>query len=249
MGEIGELLADVLFEHHLGDAGAIAQVDEHRAAVIAAVVDPSEEDHFASHVPRGELAARVRALQLADEFRHGASDTGCGLSGAGSVTRARKIGNWTSTGHGVGCCSLSDPAVGFPVAQVSRCHGSLLSFRPDYLRAAPRSRAPPSGPVGATVERTGSSGPAGASGGDVSRADAARRGRSPGRQGGKRARRKEGPEWESAFPREEGVRAQAEANGGGDERRPLRLPACTIASLRLRKPHGFFDPDGVGGGE
>jgi len=60
---------------------------------------------------------------------------------------------------------------------------------------------------------------------------------------------KEGPEWESAFPREEGVRAQAEANGGGDERRPLRLPACTIASLRLRKPHGFFDPDGVGGGE
>jgi hypothetical protein len=76
------------------------------------VVDPSEEDDLASHFPRGELAARVRALQLADEFRHVASlCSGLGpvagkggslpsapaLQGPGSVARGGKIGNWTST--------------------------------------------------------------------------------------------------------------------------------------------------------
>src|SRR5207248_8290634 len=146
VGELAELLADVLLEHHLGEARAIAQVDEHRAAVIAAVVDPSEEDHFASHVPRDELAARVRASELADEFRHVASlcsglrpprlATPAGSSVPSHLRPCRgRFGNTSTENRELDFTSTESSAVGFPVAQVSSCHGSLLSFRPDYLCA------------------------------------------------------------------------------------------------------------------
>ena len=70
LGEVVQVLAGVRLEHHLGEPGAVAQVDEHGAAVIAAVVHPAEEDHFLAHVLGGQLAAGMRALQIADEFGH-----------------------------------------------------------------------------------------------------------------------------------------------------------------------------------
>ena len=42
--------ADVLLEHHLGDPLAVAQVDEDRAAVVAPVVHPAEEDDLLADV-------------------------------------------------------------------------------------------------------------------------------------------------------------------------------------------------------
>src|SRR5207237_3543856 len=110
-----------------------------------------------------------------------------------------------------------------------------------------RSRAPAPPPADATHERARPSVSAPPPAGDVSLPGAARRGRSSGRQGGRRARREEGPHWESAFPREEDARAQAEASGGGYGWRPLRLSACTTASVQLRGTAGLLDPQGVGG--
>src|SRR5262249_40856407 len=71
-----QLLARVRLEHHLGEASAVAQVDEYRSAVVAPVVDPAEEDHFLADVLGGELAAAVGALQIADEFGHVLSSSG-----------------------------------------------------------------------------------------------------------------------------------------------------------------------------
>src|SRR6185369_15312692 len=68
---IVKLLAGLGLEHHLGEARAVAQVDEDGAAVVAAVVHPAEEDHLLAHVLRGQFATGVGALQLADEFGHG----------------------------------------------------------------------------------------------------------------------------------------------------------------------------------
>ena len=49
-------------EHDLGDAVAVAQVDEDEAAVIAPAVDPSGEPRGRAVVGRSELAAGVRAI-------------------------------------------------------------------------------------------------------------------------------------------------------------------------------------------
>ncbi len=68
MGELLQVLARVFLEDHLRQPGAIAQVDEHGAAVVAPVVHPAEQDHLAADVPGGQLAAGMGALQVADEL-------------------------------------------------------------------------------------------------------------------------------------------------------------------------------------
>ena len=49
-------------EYHLGDATAIAQVDEHAAAVIAARVNPSEQDDTLAGVAGAQAAAVMGSL-------------------------------------------------------------------------------------------------------------------------------------------------------------------------------------------
>ena len=66
-GELVHLRPHVRLEHDLGDALAVPQVDEDRAAVVAPVVHPAEEDDVLADVPLGELATGVRALGLGDE--------------------------------------------------------------------------------------------------------------------------------------------------------------------------------------
>src|SRR5262249_60014191 len=65
--QLVRLGVDVRLEDHLGQPVAIAEIDEHCAAVVAAILDPAEEDHRLSDIPGGELAAGVRALDLGDE--------------------------------------------------------------------------------------------------------------------------------------------------------------------------------------
>ena len=55
---------------------AVAEVDEHGAAVVAAVLDPAEEDHGLADVLGGELATGMGALDLGDEGNgHGGAAT------------------------------------------------------------------------------------------------------------------------------------------------------------------------------
>ena len=63
--------AGVGLEDHLGDAAAIAQIDEHAAAVIAAGVHPAEEDDALAGVAGAQRAAVVGALQVGQELGHG----------------------------------------------------------------------------------------------------------------------------------------------------------------------------------
>ena len=49
-GELVRLLGDVRLEDDLGEALAVAQVDEDRAAVVAAVLHPAEEHHLLADV-------------------------------------------------------------------------------------------------------------------------------------------------------------------------------------------------------
>ncbi len=66
-GEGVGLGVDVGIEDDLGEAVAVAEVDEDAAAVIAAVLDPAEEDDLLADVPGGELATGMGALELGDE--------------------------------------------------------------------------------------------------------------------------------------------------------------------------------------
>src|SRR5215469_5428039 len=66
-GEGVGLGVDVGLEDDLGQTLTVAEVDEDGAAVIAAVLDPAEQDDVLAHVLRGELAAGVGALDLGDE--------------------------------------------------------------------------------------------------------------------------------------------------------------------------------------
>ena len=60
-GELVGRLAVGGIGHHLGDAVAIAQVDENEPAVIPACLGPAHQHHLAVHVPGPEIAARVGA--------------------------------------------------------------------------------------------------------------------------------------------------------------------------------------------
>jgi hypothetical protein len=68
------VLVDVGAEDDLGDAAAIAQVDEDAAAVIAAGRDPAHENDFVSDGGGAQLTARVRALEIDEEGRRHARD-------------------------------------------------------------------------------------------------------------------------------------------------------------------------------
>ena len=46
-------------EHDLGDAAAVAQIDEDDVAEIAAAVDPSHEDSFLARVGEAQSPAHV----------------------------------------------------------------------------------------------------------------------------------------------------------------------------------------------
>jgi hypothetical protein len=63
-------------EDDLGEALAIAEVDEDGAAMVAAVLDPAEQDDGLADVAGGELATGVSALDLGDERNgHGGGGT------------------------------------------------------------------------------------------------------------------------------------------------------------------------------
>ena len=53
---------DLLVEDDLGDAGAVAEVEEDEVAVVAAAVDPAHEDYVLAGLFDAEVAALVRAL-------------------------------------------------------------------------------------------------------------------------------------------------------------------------------------------
>ena len=57
-------------EHQLGDALAVAQIDEDAAAVVAPSCDPAEEHDLLAHVAAAQGAATVGALELVDESGH-----------------------------------------------------------------------------------------------------------------------------------------------------------------------------------
>ena len=56
---------DLRIEHHLGDAPAVAQVDEDDAAMITAAQDPAHEDTFLTEMVQTEIVAGVRAPECA----------------------------------------------------------------------------------------------------------------------------------------------------------------------------------------
>ena len=58
---------DFLVEHDLGDAGAVAEVEEDEVAVVAAAIDPAHEGDGLAGVRAAEFAAGVRALEGAEE--------------------------------------------------------------------------------------------------------------------------------------------------------------------------------------
>ena len=54
--------AGFLVEDDLGDAGAVAHVEEDEVAVVAAAVDPAHEDYVLASLFHAQIAAHVRAL-------------------------------------------------------------------------------------------------------------------------------------------------------------------------------------------
>ena len=56
---------ELLVEHDLGDAGAVAEVEKDEVAVVAAAVDPAHEDHLFAGVGGAQLAAEMRAFEIA----------------------------------------------------------------------------------------------------------------------------------------------------------------------------------------
>ncbi len=61
-GDLGRLARLGLVDHYLGQAVAVAQVDEHEAAVLAAPVHPARDPNLAPGIGRAELAARDVAI-------------------------------------------------------------------------------------------------------------------------------------------------------------------------------------------
>jgi hypothetical protein len=71
----GVLRGVVAIEDDLRDPGAVTQVDEDAAAMIAPGRDPAEEDHDVPLVRGPQVATAVGALQLVDESAHISSKT------------------------------------------------------------------------------------------------------------------------------------------------------------------------------
>ena len=59
---------DARLEHDLGEAAAVAQIDEHAAAVIAAGGDPAEQHDLLPDVGRAQGAAVVGTFQIFQEL-------------------------------------------------------------------------------------------------------------------------------------------------------------------------------------
>ncbi len=58
---------ELLIEHDLGDAGAVAEVEEDEVAVVAAAVDPAHEDDVFAGLFGAEISAHVGAGEVAKE--------------------------------------------------------------------------------------------------------------------------------------------------------------------------------------
>ena len=65
------LLVDAGLEHDLGEAAAVAQVDEHAAAVVAAGGHPPEQHDALADVGGAQGAAVVGSFQVFQELGHG----------------------------------------------------------------------------------------------------------------------------------------------------------------------------------
>ncbi len=76
-------------EDELRDALAVAQVDEHAAAMVAVARDPAEEDDGLARVGGTELVGVVRAFQLVDESGH--SPAQCSISPVDSTTKVSRL--------------------------------------------------------------------------------------------------------------------------------------------------------------
>jgi len=58
-GRLGQLLV----EHDLGDAGAVAEVEKDEVAVIAAAVHPAHQNHLLAGVGGAQFAAKMRPFE------------------------------------------------------------------------------------------------------------------------------------------------------------------------------------------
>ena len=56
---------ELFVENDLGDAGAVAQVEEDEIAVVAAAVDPAHQDHLFAGVGGAQFAAEMRPFEIA----------------------------------------------------------------------------------------------------------------------------------------------------------------------------------------
>ena len=56
---------ELLVENNLRDAGAVAEVEKDEVAVVAAAVDPAHEDHVLAGVGGAQVAAEMRAFEIA----------------------------------------------------------------------------------------------------------------------------------------------------------------------------------------
>jgi hypothetical protein len=70
-GEAVRGLGETGIEDDLGDAFAVAQIDEHEAAVIAVVRDPAGQDHACVDIGRAEGTTGVGPLVRLQEAGHG----------------------------------------------------------------------------------------------------------------------------------------------------------------------------------
>jgi hypothetical protein len=56
---------ELLVEHNLRNAGAVAQVEEDEVAVVAAAVDPAHEDNLLAGVGGAQIAAEMGTFETA----------------------------------------------------------------------------------------------------------------------------------------------------------------------------------------
>ncbi len=61
---------EFLVEHHLADAGAVAQIEEDQVAVVAAAVDPAHHDNVLAGVGGAQFAAAVGAFKRSQKIEH-----------------------------------------------------------------------------------------------------------------------------------------------------------------------------------
>ena len=55
----------LLVEHDLGDAGAVAEIEKDEVAVVAAAVDPAHQNHLLAGVGGAQVAAKMRPFKIA----------------------------------------------------------------------------------------------------------------------------------------------------------------------------------------